>query len=82
MTGYGDVFVVGGVEHMGHLPMGGDMDPNPEMAKHIGVNKFTFHYWLNRGLVPRPSITFTGKRRYYSRKDVEIILEIMEGNKQ
>jgi acetyl-CoA acyltransferase len=35
MTGYGDVFVVGGVEHMGHLPMGGDMDPNPEMAKHI-----------------------------------------------
>lgn len=35
MTGYGDVFVVGGVEHMGHVPMGADLSPNPELAKHI-----------------------------------------------
>lgn len=35
MTGYGDVFIVGGVEHMGHLPMSELVDPNPAMAKHI-----------------------------------------------
>lgn len=33
MTGYGDVAIVGGVEHMGHLPMGSDIDPNPKAAK-------------------------------------------------
>ncbi|MGI9294353.1 MAG: acetyl-CoA C-acyltransferase FadA [Pseudomonadales bacterium] len=35
MTGYGDVFIVGGVEHMGHLPMSSVVEPNPAMAKHI-----------------------------------------------
>ncbi len=35
MTGYGDVFIIGGVEHMGHLPMSELVDPNPAMAKHI-----------------------------------------------
>ncbi|MGI9287855.1 MAG: acetyl-CoA C-acyltransferase FadA [Pseudomonadales bacterium] len=35
MTGYGDVFIVGGVEHMGHLPMSDLVEPNPAMAKHI-----------------------------------------------
>ena len=35
MTGYGDVFIVGGVEHMGHLPMNELVEPNPAMAKHI-----------------------------------------------
>ncbi len=35
MTGYGDVFIVGGVEHMGHLPMSSIVEPNPAMAKHI-----------------------------------------------
>ena len=29
MTGNGDVFVVGGVEHMGHVPMTHGIDPNP-----------------------------------------------------
>ena len=53
-----------------------------EMAKDIGVNKFTFHYWMTRGLVPKPSLTFTGRRRYYSSKDVEIIRDIVEGKKQ
>ena len=53
-----------------------------EMAKQLGVNKFTYHYWMARGLVPRPSITFTGKRRYYSEKDVEVIREIVEGNNE
>ena len=50
-----------------------------EMAMTLGVNKFTFHYWMERGLVPKPTITFTGRRRYYSSKDAEIIREIVEG---
>ena len=35
MTHNGDVFVVGGVEHMGHLPNGFGVDPNPRLAKHV-----------------------------------------------
>ncbi len=34
-TGNGDVFVVGGVEHMGHLPMDFGVDPNPRLSKHV-----------------------------------------------
>ncbi len=34
MTGNGDIFVVGGVEHMGHLPMTHGLDPNPAVSKH------------------------------------------------
>lgn len=34
-TGNGDVFVVGGVEHMGHLPMDHGVDPNPRLSKHV-----------------------------------------------
>ncbi|GAA6130464.1 MULTISPECIES: acetyl-CoA C-acyltransferase FadA [Halopseudomonas] len=32
MTGNGDVFVVGGVEHMGHVSMMHGVDPNPAMS--------------------------------------------------
>ena len=32
MTGNGDVFVVGGVEHMGHVSMMHGVDPNPELS--------------------------------------------------
>jgi acetyl-CoA acyltransferase len=35
MTGNGEVFVVGGVEHMGHLPMTHGVDPNPALSKHV-----------------------------------------------
>ncbi len=35
MTNNGDVFVVGGVEHMGHLPMDYGIDPNPAMSIHV-----------------------------------------------
>lgn len=35
MTGQGDVFVVGGVEHMGHVPMMHGVDVNPELSKHM-----------------------------------------------
>lgn len=34
-AGYGEVFVVGGVEHMGHLPMDKGIDPNPRLSKHV-----------------------------------------------
>ena len=33
MAGYGDVFIVGGVEHMGHVPMTHGLDPNPALTK-------------------------------------------------
>jgi len=31
---YGDLFVVGGVEHMGHVPMTHGLDPNPQLVKY------------------------------------------------
>ncbi len=34
MTGNGDVFVVGGVEHMGHVPMTKGFDHNPAASKY------------------------------------------------
>lgn len=34
VTGYGDIFVVGGVEHMGHVPMDHGIDINPGLSKH------------------------------------------------
>ena len=34
VSGYGDIFVVGGAEHMGHLTMTRGVDINPEMSKH------------------------------------------------
>jgi len=35
MSGHGEVFVVGGVEHMGHVPMNHGLDPNPSLSKHV-----------------------------------------------
>ncbi len=35
MTGYGDVFVAGGVEHMQHVAMLHGLDLNPAMSKHV-----------------------------------------------
>ncbi len=34
-TGNGDCFIIGGVEHMGHVAMDHGFDYNPEMSKHI-----------------------------------------------
>ncbi|MCC3862560.1 acetyl-CoA C-acyltransferase FadA [Pseudemcibacter aquimaris] len=34
VSGYGDLFVIGGVEHMGHVEMTHGVDINPEMSKH------------------------------------------------
>lgn len=33
----GDFFIIGGVEHMGHLPMTHGVDINPKLAKHIAL---------------------------------------------
>jgi len=39
-TGNGDVFVIGGVEHMGHVGMTHGLNLNPEMSKHIAKASF------------------------------------------
>jgi len=36
-SGNGDFFIIGGVEHMGHLPMTHGVDINPKLAKHIAM---------------------------------------------
>lgn len=35
VAGYGDIFVVGGVEHMGHVPMSHGVEVNPGISKHV-----------------------------------------------
>ncbi|SBS28516.1 3-ketoacyl-CoA thiolase [Marinomonas aquimarina] len=35
MLGQGDTFIVGGVEHMGHVPMMHGVDVNPELSKYM-----------------------------------------------
>ena len=48
MAGVGDVYLVGGVEHLGHLPMMDDVDINPRMglnvAKAAGMMGMTAEY--------------------------------------
>ncbi len=48
MAGLGDVYVVGGVEHLGHLPMMESVDPNPKLglnvAKAAGMMGMTAEY--------------------------------------
>ena len=34
MTDYGDIFIVGGVEHMGHVPMDHGVDFSPKLSRH------------------------------------------------
>lgn len=35
MSGCGDFYIIGGVEHMGHLPMDYGIDPNPRLSKYV-----------------------------------------------
>lgn len=35
MSGAGDIYLAGGVEHMGHVPMSHGIDINPALAKHV-----------------------------------------------
>ncbi len=48
MTGLGDVYLVGGSEHLGHLPMMESMNPNPKLglnvAKAAGMMGMTAEY--------------------------------------
>ncbi len=48
MAGIGDVYLVGGVEHLGHLPMTEDVDINPKLglnvAKAAGMMGMTAEY--------------------------------------
>jgi len=45
---YGDMYVIGGVEHMGHVPMDYNLDPNPflstKIAKAAGMMGLTAEY--------------------------------------
>ena len=34
-AGLGEVYLCGGVEHMGHVPMDHGVDPNPELSRHV-----------------------------------------------
>jgi acetyl-CoA acyltransferase len=57
MAGYGDVFVVGGVEHMGHVPMTHGLDPNPALtkttARAAGAMGLTAEYLARLHGIPR-----------------------------
>jgi len=48
MAGLGDIYLVGGAEHLGHVPMTHDHDPNPAMnlsvAKAAGMMGLTAEY--------------------------------------
>ena len=37
MSGQGDCYIIGGVEHMGHIPMNHGIDINPGFAKHAAM---------------------------------------------
>lgn len=37
MSGRGDVYMIGGVEHMGHVPMNFNLDFHPALAKHTAM---------------------------------------------
>ncbi len=47
-SGYGNVFLIGGVEHMGHVPMDYGLEPNPQaskkLAKAAGMMGLTAEY--------------------------------------
>ncbi len=47
-SGYGDSFLIGGVEHMGHVPMDYGLEPNPQaskkLAKAAGMMGLTAEY--------------------------------------
>ena len=47
-SGYGDTFLIGGVEHMGHVPMDYGLEPNPQaskkLAKAAGMMGLTAEY--------------------------------------
>ena len=57
MADQGDVFIVGGVEHMGHVPMNHGVDPNPRasryFAKASGMMGVTAELLARQHQIPR-----------------------------
>jgi acetyl-CoA acyltransferase len=60
MAGLGDVYLVGGVEHMGHLNMMGNVNPNPALglsvAKASGSMGMTAEYLAKLHGIERPQM--------------------------
>lgn len=60
LAGLGDVYLVGGVEHLGHLPMYDQIDPNPLMgqsvAKAAGNMGITAEYLSQLHGIARPQM--------------------------
>jgi acetyl-CoA acyltransferase len=76
MAGYGDVFVVGGVEHMGHVPMTYGLDPNPALtkttAKAAGAMGLTAEYLARLHGITREqqdAFAFRSQRRAHAAKE-------------
>lgn len=67
-AGLGDVYLVGGVEHLGHLPMMDDVDVNPRMglnvAKAAGMMGMTAEYLALMHGVPREAQDKLGLRSH------------------
>ena len=47
----------------------------PEVAELLGVNRWTFCDWAERGLVPKPTVRLAGPRRYYPASVVKTLRE-------
>jgi len=43
-----------------------------ELAARVGVSRWKLAYWIERGVLPRPSVEVPG-RRLFSEEDVEVI---------
>ena len=59
MTGNGEIFIVGGVEHMGHVPMSHGIEPNPTSSKYFskaaGMMGLTAEYLAKMHKISRES---------------------------
>jgi predicted site-specific integrase-resolvase len=53
----------------------------PELAEVLDINKWTLYDFLERGLIPMPTVRL-GRRRYYTGKEVERIKEEFEKAKK
>lgn len=67
-AGFGDVYLLGGVEHLGHLPMYESIDPNPLMglsvAKAAGNMGVTAEYLSNLHGISRQQMDEFGARSH------------------
>lgn len=47
----------------------------PEVAELLGVNRWTFCDWAERGLIPKPTVRMAGPRLYYPASVVKTLKE-------